>query len=502
VALWDRLTGAVAGIAVSRAGGTAIAPVLEPLRQDAWKRRTPRVLDVEMLASLVGQGYLTIDDAVAEAARNGYSPGRMQAVAQYAMHGASVAEALVLWRRTAFDHADAGYREHLVNHALAKAAIEPQYWDAIKLTRDDPLTPDQIAVAIQRSLIPNQGQLPFDTTVPAGRIQPMPVTHMDAYAAAAVAAVGRDELDVMTRSVGLPPGMDLIARLVFRDVLEHADFMRGAAESNRRLEWAAAEFEAYRQIPSVADYINAELRGHISLDAMHDGAARHGMSKADADLILVRSGRPPTVRQAIVGFRRGARVDGFTETERAYAAQAVRQADLRPQWIDVEYAANQGYPSLFVLNRLVAAGVVNAETAREWVFKSGMAPEVVSALHTYWASSGVSTGDPHVGKAENQLWATQHTSYKNGESDAADVETTLDLLGVPQGVHARIVNLWNRERHLTRKTLTQAQLKKAYKEGLTNPATGQPWTSADARARLVESGLDQDDATTVIETWG
>ena len=43
------------------------------------------------------------------------------------------------------------------------------------------------------------------------------------------------------------------------------------------------------------------------------------------------------------------------------------------------------------------------------------------------------------------------------------------------------------------------QIVKALGEGVTNPATGQPWTVADATAALMARGYSQADATVLIQ---
>ena len=59
--------------------------------------------------------------------------------------------------------------------------------------------------------------------------------------------------------------------------------------------------------------------------------------------------------------------------------------------------------------------------------------------------------------------------------------------------------LWGEERALIRKQLSPAQVKKAVKEAVPNPATGAPWTVADGLTALLARGYSQADATTLLE---
>jgi hypothetical protein len=69
---------------------------------------------------------------------------------------------------------------------------------------------------------------------------------------------------------------------------------------------------------------------------------------------------------------------------------------------------------------------------------------------------------------------------------------------VASGSIPAVLAIWQAERDLTRKQLTAAQVVKAYKKSVRNPATGQPWTLDEARTRLVQMGYSVSDATTLL----
>src|SRR5438105_3309226 len=136
---------------------------------------------------------------------------------------------------------------------------------------------------------------------------------LDPFAEAKAMAVDEERLKVLARIVGLPASPDLAARMVFRDIIERIDFDRAIAEGNTRNEWAPFLFEGFRQIPTAHDGIEGRLRGWIDDAAMYAQTARHGMSKADTDLLFKITGRPLSFHQVFIGERRGGVYDGATD---------------------------------------------------------------------------------------------------------------------------------------------------------------------------------------------
>jgi hypothetical protein len=54
--------------------------------------------------------------------------------------------------------------------------------------------------------------------------------------------------------------------------------------------------------------------------------------------------------------------------------------------------------------------------------------------------------------------------------------------------------MWQRERELIRTELTQAQIRKAFYKGV--------YTEAEAMAELIERGMTDDDARTLLQSGG
>jgi hypothetical protein len=110
-------------------------------------------------------------------------------------------------------------------------------------------------------------------------------------------------------------------------------------------------------------------------------------------------------------------------------------------------------------------------------------------VSTAW-TGGATAGDSHTAKAQTQLWTTTHRSYVAEEIDDATATASLSAAGVAAAAVPAILALWKQERALIRKQLSPAQIKKAVREGVPNPDTGQPWTQADGLAALAARGYD------------
>jgi hypothetical protein len=485
------IEGGAVGGATAIAVGAGLEPTIEPGKQEVWANNAYRVLEANILARLVAQGLVGFDAAAEQARRTGFDANKFRGLVEASKTAPGLGELDRMLRR------DAITVEQL-NHAFAKHQIEPQFWDALHELRFERLDPAVVALAIVRGIIADPGFLPVGPPSAVGRVPAFPTSPLSGLAEAKAHGWTPERLFVQTAISGRPMGPEAAASAVFRDILERVDFDRAVAEGDIRNEWAHAIFEASRQIPSVADYVQLHLRGHTDAAGMHAGAARHGMSAEDADRIYLRSGRPAAPGQMATAAVRG--IDGplGRPMDREQFLLGIAESDIRPEWGPMIWASRFLYPSLFQLTRLVTGGTIDADKGADWATKARYAPEVVTALHESWGGAQAPTRDPHVVKAENQLWTTQHTSYKAGESDAAEVETTLDILGVPQGNHARILALWNRELELVRKQLTPTQLKKAWKGKTANPATGAAWTRDEALARLEAMGYSPADAETFL----
>ncbi len=476
--------------------GAAAVPALVPFSQDlineAWSLHQSKPLLATLLAGGVSQGQVDRTWATNEAALNGISKDRFDRLVAIADTGPGVAEAFNLWRRDVID--EAGFRR-----AAKRAALEDEWIDALVKTKVERLTPAQIALGIVRSILDDAGLLVEKLDTGPGKVPRYPVSPIDVLKEAEAAGIDKERLRVMVGEIGLPMSPQQAASAYFRGLITLTDYNAAIAEGDIRPEWAAKILEQAEQIPSATDYIQAHLKGWIDAPAMYAGTAKHGMSKADTDLIYLRSGRPAAPGQMATAAARGIDGPDGSPMDKTQFLKGIKESDIRPEWGEMLWDSRFLYPPLFQLTRLVQADAITPETAREWAIKDRYPPEVVNALFKYWNQPTAAKGDTHLAKAQTQLWSTLHRSFLAGDTDEATVTAKLPQAGVSAGVVSDVLALWNHEREVIRQRMSASQVKKAWVKTVTNTVTGAPWTREDALAELLSRGWSAQDANAFLD---
>lgn len=485
-----------AELAIGEGVGGAIADVVEPRLQNfknaQWADNPHVPPDVMALAEGVAAGHLTYDAALPVAKLSGFGEPAFPALVKIAHSGPGTAYAFELWRRGKIG--EAAFRR-----ALKRASLEEEWIDALVSIKQRLLTPEELAVMIQRTVVPNPGILPNQPSTAGSNVPPMPQVDIDPVEEAAGAGIDRERLAAMARIIGLPASPDLAARMVFRGIITRGAFNQAILEGNTRGEWAPYLFDGFREIPTAHNGIEARLRGWIDDDAMYAETARHGMSKADTDLLFKVQGRPLSWHQVWIGLQRGGVYDGPTDAIDPAFLKALRESNIRPEWYNLAWAQRYTYPSAFVMRALTQDGTLTEAQAESDLIDMGWRPDRAKQAAEKWAGGGSGGGASFTGKAQTQLWNRTHSSFVAAEIGEADVEGTFDQLAVPAEERPEILGLWMTERDLVSKQLTPAQIKKAYRGVVFNPATGQNWTYDDALFALERLGYSFEDATTFLE---
>lgn len=490
----------VGGIAIGTGVGAAVGDVVLPKLQDflnsQWEAHPDKPLNAASVAQAIAEALPGDGGGAAEAARSGFNSGRLSVLAELQRTAPGTPQLLTLLRRKFIGIGD-------FTHGLRKAKLDTRWDGPIGQLVDELLDPTVLAVAIQRGIIPDPGILPVGPGAGGGKVPSFPVFPVDALAEALGSGIDRERLSVMVGNVGLPMSLHEAASAYFRGIIELNDFHRAVSEGNTRNEWRDAILEQARPIPSVLDYVQAHLRGWRNEDQMHAGAQRSGMRDADTDLLFQIHGRPPSWHQIWIGLQRGGVYDGPIDIIDPAFLKGLRESDLRPEWYNLLWHSRYSYPSPFVLRQLTTSHAITVEDAEQVLKFEGYEPTFAKKIAEAWGggAGGTAATDPHVGKAQTNLYTALHRSYVAEESDAAAVGPGLDALGIPGPAQADVLNLWNLERSLIREQLSPAQIKKAVKGAVLNPATGQPWTTADAMVALLARGYDQADAQTLIEEF-
>lgn len=464
--------GGIIGVGVGEAAAAAVEPSVEPAKQEVWQANPFRVLEPELLAQLVAQALTTFDAAAAQAKRSGYDGNPFRAMVEAMFRVPGTAEALELWRRGRID-------KEQVRHALHKAQLEPQYIEPVLELVGERLSPEVIANAVQQGFLDNPGLLPKPTPpqpdwtagdgpfdIPTERVQLTdeqgnptgPVREAEA------SGYSFERLQVEAELSGNPPGEETLLDLWRRGIIGPAGYETGLREGRTKTKWTAALSARFYALLPPSVLVNLRLRGWIDDATYHARMARHGYRDGQADDWFKSSGRPATTHQALVGHRRGGVYDGDPNVAEPYFRHAVEQSNIHPRWTNLLWAGRETIPSAFVMRRLVQDGALTAAEAADYLYKAGWIQELAHKATAAWANGTETTTDPHVTRAETQLWTRTHAAFVAFDVDEQTVRAQLDTLGVPADAQDRILALWTSERELPRKQLTRTDIRKQYRE--------------------------------------
>jgi hypothetical protein len=482
--------------AAAFAGGLAIGPALAPLLRDlenlTWSLHPDKRLDLVLAAEVAAEDVAVYDAMAAEAKQGGYDGDRFKWAYGATLQAPGVGELLTLLRRNSEVPIDFA-------HGLRKARLEAQWDDALRNLRDVRIPGPDLAYMVVRGVVPDGGTLASSLPTRADNLSLPPQLNIDTLAEAAKTGWDAERFAALVARSGLAMGPVQAAQAHFRGILSLNDYELTIARGDLFPAFADPVLEVSRQIPSATDYVQGRLRGWIDTAAMDAGAARHGMTAADTDLLFKIHGRPLSFHQVFIGLRRGGVYDGPTTSIDTAFLTALRQSDIRPEWYNLAWAQRYNYPTAFVLRALTEAGDLTQQETEQILLYEGWEPTLAAKVSTKWAGGVTASGDPHEAKAQTQLWTTTHRSYVASEIDAATATSAIEAAGVAPAAVPGVLALWDAERALIRKQLSPKEIQKALRDQLTNPATGQPWTPQDAISALQARGYDLADATVIVD---
>lgn len=437
------------GAAIGRAASDSVTPVLEPVKQAAWKANENKVLDAGTAAEALAQGIITETEGQYDANRTGYSNNRFGVLWRLAQAVPGIGEARMLRRRADGSNGRLISAEQL-HHVYAKNQIEPQFWPALDAVVFDILSPGELAAAIHRGLVPDPGGLlKGEQPSPPFNVEAYPVYQIDAQQEAMGSGYNLDRLGVLVGLQGLPMGTHEAAQAFFRGIITHGDYIRAFNESNSRNEWAQAVLDQTRQIPTARDFFENALRGHHDFEWAAQQAARHGMSPEDSFVIYQNQGRPLNLHQITQALAWGAKYKPAPTDNPDPWVQSVLLGPVRPEYYDLNEALKYTLPSAFYFRTLQEQGVLKEPEAAMWYRRLGWPPELADLVATAYASTtAAAKPDPWVAKSDTQLWTATHKAYKGNAIDAQTARTRFDLIGISAAAQDEILTRWDSEKSL------------------------------------------------------
>lgn len=468
MALLSRFLGRTASEGAAFALGTATGPVLAPaveeVRQEAWRLHPNRALAVTSLAQGVAEGQIDRDWATGEAERHGINGDRFGRLVHLFDSGPGVGQAYRLWRRGLID--EGGFRR-----ALKRAALEPEWVEALVAARDELLSPAELANARQQGFVSEARQKSESERQ----------------------GVNDDRAEIMFELAGLPPGAMDGLTLLRRGIIDEATYRQIVREGHTKVKYTDDLLALREHILTATDAANLWLKGWISEAEAKRIGALNGYDAATMDRLYENRGRPATVRQAHIGYARGGRLPGAAN-EDATLQRAIEESNIRSEWADILKAQRYTYPSAFVLRALASDGTFSPALTEQILVESGWKPEWSKLAAQKWAQGAAGGGATQkwADRARTRLFTAAHQEFLDESIDAAKARAILTDIGVGAGEQDAVIRLWEAELGITRRELSPADIRKAYKKGA--------YTQEQAISELIERHMSPDDADTYLQS--
>jgi hypothetical protein len=376
------------------------------------------VLDPGTLARLVARGGVLLGDkgdkdgggAYAEALRQGYTSDKLDRLIYLSQTFPGSGELDSLSNRSLITPT-------MVQEALTRSGLPPEWHKPVTDAFQDLLSPGELAAAVHRGLVPDQGLLLGEQPTAPFKVDAYPVQPINAINEAAGSGYDEKRLQVLVGLQGLPMGPHEAAQAYFRQIITHGDYIRAFNTSNMRNEWAQAILDQTRQIPTARDFFENALRGYHDLAWAQEEAKRHGMSDADSLVIYQNQGRPMNIHQITQALARGAKFNPEPgEIKDPYHASVV-EGPIKPGYYEMAESLKYTLPSAFVMRSLAETGVWSEAKTAERLKWSGWLPADADEAAKAWATPAATTKqNPWIAKAQQRFWTDSQNAYiKDGQ---------------------------------------------------------------------------------------
>lgn len=450
------------------------------------------------------RGHLTIAEAQAIAEQNGLLPDQWPAY--YANQGNPPApeQLLELWRRGYIDEAQVrlGLREGRTRNEWIPQVEQLRYEPISSADAVDAWLRGHIGVERAKDTMSENGLLPRDQ-------------------------------DIALANAGNPLGLEELLEAFRRGFIDRDRFITGFRESRYRNEWADTALRLRYRPMSTADAVEAAVQGHLTIEAARDLADQNGLLAADFDALYQTAGSPLSRTEAEELYNRG-------EISQAEVEQALRESRLKDKYIESAVKLHVRLPEARQVATMVEFGAIGHAEALDLILKLGYPHAIAAAFvaeaearatggHRQLATTQV-TGlyEQHlIGRAdaERLLEQLHYTPASAGmllqladharrmrildtglaavrasyvERHTSDLEASADLaaLEIPPDARQLYLQVWGLERKAKVRTLTEAQVVKAYAKGLFDP---DPAANLKAACeRLAQLGYSAEDATYLV----
>lgn len=497
---WQAIAGMVIGY--SGAGSTLsqiVSNTLAPVTRDLIGRRPQLIPDNATIAQLAAKQIVPEEYYLSQAAGQGWdgfvSQGMLESFTAYP----DVTTTIEMLRRGLIDTVTAEF-------FLKRSATAGAYIGDILSLRDVLLPPADLADMVVRGI----------------------KTHGEAEAIAAKSGVSASDFNAMVLDTGEPPGPQQLLEAFRRGFIDQARLVRGILQSRIRDEWVDVIEKLGHSPMSVADAVNAVVQGHLDMATGSKYADYNGLEPGMFNILYQTAGEPLSRTEMEDLYNRG-------EVTQADVEQALRESRLKNKYIKSAFALHQRIPPPREVHTMLTNGSLTHEQALKLVMDYGYSADIAKAVVAAGTTVKVDPWKREVitatmGLYEESAISADHARATIKSMGYADTEAAfiieaaelrrqartlttgisairskylgrhisanaakglLSQIGIPADRRDYLMAIWDIDRAANVRTLTEAQVVKAVKLQLIDPAEGV--------TRLVAMGYDETDAGLLIE---
>jgi hypothetical protein len=478
--------------------GAVVANDLNPITTAMIRQHPSGLLSVPDLAAGVVRGIILQQDAEVDAAGQGIRPDRFQNLVALAATVWSTADILDLVNRGLMT-------EQFGLAAMVRAGVAHDAASDLMQLRHQLITVADLAdMQVRGILTQDQGR-----------------------ALAAKTGYTADQYDMYALATGSPPDLQSLFLAWRRGVITESDVDRGIRQSRLRDEWIPAAKDL-RWVPlDLSEVVNGVVQNHLTMEQGIPMAAEVGVTPENLALAVENHGNPPSNTDAMDWYNRGL-------IDRATFDQIFREGHTKDKYIPAFFNARFRKLTMAEIRLLYRDGALTRDEALAHLQEIGFNPDDAAFIVTGASAAKTATArnltiaqvtalltdqlitaDQASALLTAMGWSDQEASWildlaslqtmarattaavnqvrSRYVAHKADVNTTsaaLDSLGVATDARDQYIALWDIERTVVTKTLTEAQTVSAAGKGFI--------TAQDASDRLQAMGYAADDALILL----
>lgn len=349
-----------------------------------------------------------------------------------------------------------------------------------------------------------------------------------ADALATANGVSLNEFQILVNNTGEPPGLMQLLEAYRRGFIDQATLEQGIRDSRYRNEWIPM-LEKLRYEPmSVADAVNATVQNQMDAATARGIADQNGLTPGAFDILLNTAGEPLSPTEMWTLYNRG-------QVTQDQVYQASRESRLKDKYVPMQFLLHEHTLPIFTIQTALRTGGMDQATALKSITSLGYSAhdaqeiinsasqqrlktyrdQVVAAAHSLYEDNII--GADTVNSITSQMGYTDdetkfitqsselrreaaithaainatRSKYLAHHIDEQIASGLLDSFQVPSQQRDQLLAVWTIEASAYTKSLTEAQIVKAFKDSLI--------TQDDAMSRLQAMGYNETDSTLLIQ---